>query len=89
METSAPGCYSDTTAFDAGAVGYTPRPDIKIGLHLLQYSYVFFLVSFPINETVWTENLLAVDVGLMTRQSAVRAEGFFSGPFFPNTAYLR
>ncbi len=27
------------------------------------------------------ENLLAVDVGLLTRQSVVRAEGFYSGPF--------
>lgn len=33
------------------------------------------------------ENLLAVDVGLLTRQSVVRAEDFFSSPFFPKAAY--
>jgi hypothetical protein len=33
------------------------------------------------------ENLLAVDVGLLKRQSVVRAEGFYSGPFFPKAAY--
>jgi hypothetical protein len=73
LETSAPGGYGDTTASDAGAVGCTQQPDIKIGLHLLQYSYILFLVSSPVNGTVWMENLLAVDIGPITRQFMVRA----------------
>ena len=89
LETSAPGCYSNTTALDAGAVVVLRQPNIKIGLHLLQHSYIFFLVSFPVNGTLWMENLLAVDVSLLTRQSVVRAEGFFSGSFFLKATYQR
>jgi hypothetical protein len=63
------------------------QPDIEIGLHLLQRSCIFFLVSFPVNGTLWMENLLAVDIGPITRQFAVRAEGFFGGLFFPRAAY--
>jgi hypothetical protein len=76
---STPGGYSATTAFDAGTVGCTPQPDIKISVHPFQHSYIFFLVSFPVNGIVWMENLLAVDVSLLTRQFVVKAEGFFSG----------
>jgi len=63
------------------------QPDIEIGLHLLQRSCMFFLVRFPVNGTLWMENLLAVDVGPITRQLVVRAEGFFGALFFPKAAY--
>jgi hypothetical protein len=47
-----------------------------------------FFVSFPVKGALWMENLLAVDVGPITRQFVVRAEGFFGGLFILKVALL-